>query len=535
MSKKWLIIISIAVIIMGAAIGFIGSGGFSYLYVPKGETEIRLSGKPSSQVTADVKRATSGFNELMQENQAKLTRRVILYIAEGDAAYEQVLTTEFNEDSSAARDIVKISGGWSGGKIAVTALNAKAGVMANKSDRYMTTAHELYHQMQYELAGGNNSGENSIFWLEEGSADYVGAKLAEKLGGKKFNKWVLDTELTLLGATDMADISKLGVNNLTQRKDIMRTYTHAYQQSDIMCYFLLEQYAKGNELAKLNEYFSALKNNDAAAAFTKTFGVSLKDFLIKFKEWQVAEQQKFQLDITAREGVAAATKNNIARELSKTKNMLLLRFGINMAGKYEIVLTKNSEDLANALIEICSMDKKEANDIAKASLWIENGSTVFINTGELKDNNQVIFTAGSMLMRMYQTQRLDDSKPSIEWLTRGTGYIAGVTALMDSGEGSLNNYLANWQQNLRQRPLPNLADMRTKENFNQIANAYSDDTVAMLSEVAVAELLMESGYAGIVNWQEMVRQNMSVDKAFSAAFGKNLSAFENKINMMLYR
>lgn len=535
MSKKWLIIIGIAVTVIGTAIGFISSGGISYLYVPEGETEIKLAGSPSSQVTADVKRANSGFNELMQENKAKLTRRVMLYIAEGDAAYEQVLTREFNEDSSAARDIVKISGGWSGGKIAVTALNAKAGVMANKSERYMTTAHELYHQMQYELSNGNNSGENSIFWLEEGSADYVGAKLAEKLGGKRFEKWVLDTELTLLGATDIADINKLGATNLKERKDIMRTYTHAYQQSDIMCYFLLEKYAKGREIAKLNEFFAALKNNDALAAFAKTFGVSLKDFLEQFKAWQRAEQQNFKFTVTAREGVSAAAKNNIARELSKAKNMLSTRFGINMAGNYAIVLAKDNSDLANALVTMCSMDKKEADDIAKTSLWIENGSTVLINTGELKDNKQIIFTTGSMLMRMYQTQKLDDSKPSIEWLTRGAGYIAGVTALINSGEGSLNSYLANWRQNLRQRPLPNLVDMRTKENFNQIASAYSDDTAAMLCEAAVAELIMDSGYESIANWQEMARENINVEKTFSAAFGKNLSAFENKISLTLLK
>lgn len=121
----------------------------------------------SGAALADVQKATAAFDGLTQEKLG-VTRRhsVRVYVAASDADYRRILREEFALSDEEAGQVAAISGGWSGGSLHVTAVNAKAGVMDGHSDRYATTAHELFHQLQYEMSHGRDTDKTALFWLE---------------------------------------------------------------------------------------------------------------------------------------------------------------------------------------------------------------------------------------------------------------------------------------------------------------------------------------------------------------------------------
>ena len=117
--------------------------------------------------------------------------------------------------------VAAISGGWAGGSAHITAVNASAGVMTTFGDRYNTTGHELFHQLQHELSHGKDVDERSLFWLEEGSADYIGAALADSLGGKPLWKWQLDVKAALLRARSTVKPTALQHCDFEQHKKLI--------------------------------------------------------------------------------------------------------------------------------------------------------------------------------------------------------------------------------------------------------------------------------------------------------------------------
>lgn len=530
MKRLLYFILLLAVVIGGVAAGFFFAGDKVAAILGRGGITVSAEGEPPAATVRDVERAATAFNALLAEQSGgKLTRGVRLYVAASDAVYEQVLAREFGENAAAARELARVSGGWSGGRLGVTAVNGGAGVMASTSDRYATTAHELYHQLQYELSDGENTDKKSLFWLEEGSADYVGALLAERLGGKSVHKWLLDTRLDLVSAKVVIDPARLGVTTLAERKEIMGQDLHAYQLADVMTCYLLEKYAKGEELGRLAVFFTALRDVDSsAAAFERAFSVTPTAFLADFSAWWAAEQAGYSMEVVARPGVSSELRGAMEQELARAASVLTGEFGTRLTGSYELLLARDREDLARALVDYCSIESRRAGELAASSLWIENGSTVLVNASELTERDQQIFCAGVMLMRIMQSQRLGSTEHSIEWLARGTGYIAGVACLTAAGRGELADYRSAWVRELRARPVPSLSDLRTLDSFQRVSATYSDDTVSLLTEVAVADLIARSSSAALTQWQERTRATGDATRAFYAVFGMQLADFERR-------
>ena len=119
---------------------------------------IQPAGNVPADVMADVREAAAGFSRLADDAGVPLAHGVTLFVAPTQEDYERVLTQQFSHSEEEAAKISAISGGWTGGKQGKTALNGAAGVMQDRSDRMSTTAHELFHQLQYDLSHGNDAG-----------------------------------------------------------------------------------------------------------------------------------------------------------------------------------------------------------------------------------------------------------------------------------------------------------------------------------------------------------------------------------------
>lgn len=540
--KKLGCLLLVFLLAAGVTAGLLAGGGRDFAgWGRKGDGTIHVQpeGKPEAGLLQDVEKAASAFNDLLQAGMGvRLTRDVEVYVAGTEADYQQVLRREFSLEPAEAKSIAEISGGWTGGKRAVTAINGKAGVMTGTSDRISTTAHELFHQVQYELSDGNDTDEKALFWLEEGSADYIGARVAAELGGKTMMKWILDVKTELIRAPHTANPEQLQHNTLAQRKALMRKDLHTYQLADLMTWYLLDHYAKGQEETKLAVYFRKLKEvHEGETAFAQTFGVELTPFLQEFSRWWAAEQQKpAVLHFEVREGVPRSLEQSLQSQAEAVQSLFSRRFGRQLCGEYQIVLSRDQQDMAKAVALYCDLPAKQAQELAAASLWIENGSTILINTQQLDTDRQRIFTMGALMMRVLQGQRMGAPERNVEWLVRGAGYIMGVARLGEAEMGTLTQYQRAWIDVLQQAGrVPQLAQMGTAEGYRKVADSFTDDTASVLAEYATAELVNRYGWKSLADWQEAVRATGDGQKAFRQVFGLSLADFEAAVQAKVQR
>ena len=504
-----------------------------------GYIKILTEGQPSETMMRDVRQACEAFNRTIEQTMGvRLQRNVKVFVGGTEGDYQQILQREFGLEPEEARAIADISGGWAGGKKAITAINGKAGVMNSSSDRISTTGHELFHQVQYELSDGNDTDEQALFWLEEGSADYVGADLAARLGGKSMQKWILDVKAELMGASHIISPENLQHNTLEQRKALMGKDLHSYQMSDLMTWYLLVTRAKGHEGEKLAQYFRQLKETkQGEVAFQNTFGLSLEDFLRQFDRWWKEEQTKpAVLHFEAREGVSQALVRPLEAETSAVQTMFQNRLGQQLHGEYQIVLANNQEDLAEAVKTYCGIPEEQAKELAASSLWIENGSTILLNASQIESDRQQSFTVGVMLMRVMQGQRMGQPERGIEWLMRGSGYLMGVARLGEKGLGTLPQYQRAWLDSLRKAGrIPQLAQMTSVDGFRQVSQSYSDDTASVMAEYATAELVNRRGWPSLVRWAEATRATGDAQKAFRQVYRQSSADFEAELQSRVQR
>lgn len=500
--------------------------------------EIHVEGQGAS--LADVKKAAAAFDELTQQKLgAERHHSVKVYVAASDADYRAILKDKFSLDDDEAAEIAAISGGWSGGSLHITAINAKAGVMDSHSDRYATTAHELFHQLQYELSHGRDTDKEALFWLEEGSADYVGALMAEKLGGRKLARWQLDVRDDLLGAPKPADPSALIHLEFAERKSIMKKDLHAYEMADMMTSFLLDRFDENQRGQKLTDYFKALgAGKSGEEAFAETFGLSLDDYLAEFSVWwQAQKAQPAVIHIEAGEGVTSEQADFIEAQAAAVQNLLQRRFGTTLRGEYTLVLASGKDKLAEAVHTHSDMTLAEAKKDVGQSLWLENGSTLFLDAASLDSRRQQIFSLGVMLTRVMEAQAMGGTDREVAWLARGMAYLIGTQRLGEEGFGSMEDYRRTWYSVLEENGrFPDASSLVTPKSYEQSVASFGDESCSIIAELTADDLVTSHGWQSFAKWQRAAAlADGDGEKAFRSVYGTSASSFASSATSRLMR
>ena len=460
----------------------------------------------------------------------KLNESVDLHVAATLTDYEAVLAREFELTPEEAQKIAAVSGGWSGGWRHTTAINGSAAVMKSRADRVSTTAHELFHQVQYELSEGSDTDQGSLFWLEEGSADYIGALTADKLGVRSLSKWERDTLAELRAAPSAVNPGELLHCDLARRQELMQKKYHAYQISDQMVWYLLSRQPSGEGLKRLTAYFRALAaGQDGKLALQEVFGVSQEEFLREFDLWyREAINKPGQWLIESREGVAREAAPEIDRQFTATKELLRRLWGIELKGEYHLILAADADDLTARLTQECSIPPERAKSLAVGSLWVENGSTVVINADELKENRQIIFSVAVMETRLLISQLTGAAEDELEWFNRGIAYLMGIRRLSETGMGTMAQYRYTWETHLRGENLPTLAQLMSTEDYL----ATQGDAVTELTELATLTLAERYGYESLIEYLGAARNLGSYREAFRQVYGFTPEAYSGQFRLM---
>lgn len=546
----------LAVLIFLLLLGGAGWAGFymsdlwptfaAYLEDRETNPAIRIheAGNVSAAARRDVELATEKFPLLLhREMGTGLRHSVDVYIAASEDDYAAVLRKQFDLSADDAREVAAVSGGWSGGRIRTTAINGTAGVMDTSGERIATTGHELFHQVQYELSHGNDTNEQALFWLSEGSADYIGALLADQYGGRPFAKWQMDVLDALLATPKVIRPESLMHLDFEQRKAVMARENHAYQMADLMTWYLLQRYPREEANDRLKNYFYMLgEKKDGEAAFARAFGMSSADYLQEFSAWwQQQKQQPAEIHYEVRAGVTPEMAAAVKEEVRKSQDFLTKRFGRTLGGAYTIILTNSRDDMVQAAAAMAGMSEEEANDFSGDSLWVESGSTILLNVANLTDERQRIFNLAVMTARVFEAQNMGAESKEVAWLSRGIAYLAGTGRLEEAGYGTLPDYRRAWLETLRQgRDIPNVVHLETKQGFEEASASLGSERVSAVTELAAASLLDRRGWSGFYRWMRAVgardetgEEAQAGRDAFRAVYGQDTAAFADSLCVQL--
>lgn len=505
---------------------------------------IHEAGTVSPAARRDVELAAQEFPLLMDRELGRgLSHSVHLYLAGSEEDYESVLREHFHLSADDAREVAAVSGGWSGGRIHTTAINGAAGVMDTSGERIATTGHELFHQVQYELSQGSDTDERALFWLSEGSADYIGALLADSYGGRPLAKWQMDVRDDLLAAPRAIRPESLMHLDFAQRKEIMAKENHAYQMADLMTWYLLQRYDREDANNRLADYFCQLHEaTDGEQAFAQAFGLSLDEYLQDFVSWwRQQKQQPAEIHYEVRAGVTPQMAAAVEDDVRKSQAFLRRHFGRELGGAYTIVLTSSQDDMVQAALSLAGMSEEEARAFSGDSLWVESGSTILLNVAKLTDERQRIFNLGAMMARVFTAQHTGEEKNELAWLARGVAYLVGTGRLEEAGYGSLVDYRRAWQEKLRQADAwPRLPQLATKQGFEETASSVGSECVTAYTELAAASLLERHGWSGFYRWMRAAAarggskaEDQARREAFHAVFGQDPAAFDASLRVQL--
>lgn len=401
--KKWCAVLAIA-FVMGMGLFW---GYHTYMGPearPAGVAVVAEGDVPEKTMRL-VQQSAQIFQDTMEQHHAPLTHGVNVFVAATQEDYTAVIAREFEQGKEDAEAIARVSGGWTGGRRGCTALNGAAGVMGGASDITSTTAHELFHQLQYELSDGNDTDKRAIFWLEEGAADYVGALIAEKAKGKTLHKWKLDTLHDLRLAKTTVKPEALTHCTMEERMSLMQKEYHTYQVADVMVLCLLEQ-QEGRELSSLLRYFRLLRTHaKGEEAFEEAFGVSYPKFQEEFRAWYQREMQlPVRVTDSSRPGVPEGLAGNLQGALKRALPSVRQAFGGEPHGRFDLVLCADEGDFAAAIAEICAVSKEEAAGLADGNLWVESGSTIILQAGQLENERQQAYAMATLLCRLLRIE-----------------------------------------------------------------------------------------------------------------------------------
>ena len=239
---------------------------------------------------AMVQKTVDTFNAVVREDLgAALARDVRVFVCPDRDSYRAVLGRELGLSPDIAARSAKVTIGFYAVRTSSVAVHFDITGSSAERRAYKATAHELFHQLQYQLAGGRLAG--SHYWLREGTADLVGALVAEKIGYQSIARWQADQLNVLRRTGKLASLQEIPAADLDRWTTLMENDQHPYEMADLMVLRL----AAGTDAGyrSFAEYFRLLGRGVANdAAFRQAFGLTVDEFYADFAGYLNANLKK---------------------------------------------------------------------------------------------------------------------------------------------------------------------------------------------------------------------------------------------------
>jgi hypothetical protein len=490
----------------------------------------------TAQVSSEIIQKTiSSFDEILKNDmKVTLDDTIRLFICPDRESYSRVLFRDmgFKAGDSAYR--AGLTGGMSNSKkriIAVLAINN-----SDKSRRllYKSTAHELFHQIQFQLSGGKR--DNEFYWLKEGTADYVGATIAEKTGGQSLEKWKLDQFNTLRKSESRTTAEKIfSVSSAEWTTYLARKY-QPYQISDLMVFYLMEKSGK-NGFQSIAEFYRRLGNDESPEkAFTESFKIDRKVFINEFNAWYegfLSETAK--IDLICDTGVSPALKNNFEKSVTKVREFCKKNWGNDFRSSMRLFIVADAAGYANKLVSELGMKQQEAESKAKnTSRWYMVDSIIIFNAGVLKNKEQIeTAVAETLCLKNIQDAPASDSSAKLQWMVRGFSAIAVSSVTMSTNDERVKYRSMHLDVLAKASVLPDLSRLEKGKEWDEAAKKYKSNELKAVSFTACDYLASTYGEESLLKWFKALDDDEDAVDSFKIAFGKKPKEFYTEFDAYL--
>lgn len=505
-----------------------------------GSAELKVVAEPETDPAhvEMVQKTVNAFNESLRVDMGiTLDRNVKVFICPTRESYRQVLQRELGQSSADAERISKVSGGFSSGQSnAVAVYVDRSGGLTASSRAYKTTAHELFHQVQYQLAA-NKMGK-SFYWMKEGTADLVGAVVAEKVGYQSLDKWKLDQVNTLKKAETHVSPQEILITNLDQWTTLMEKKQYPYEMSDLMVFYLMQQTGTDGYRAIANYYRLIGQGTTNDEAFERAFGITSSKLVAGFWGWFVENSvQSARIEVIAAPDVPAAWLDDFNRGAELSRQYFIDYWGRDIYSSMRFILTTGKQAYAAAMMKEFGISAADAEQRAQSSVWWYIGSTTVYDTNTLTTKRQRVHViANSLIRRFAQETAPQQQLEDLLWLVNGVADVVASRIVERSGAYTMDQYRNAWITTLgREAVLPGLAELSTAPSWKQAKAKYGTEAVNRTAALAGWYLLEKHSPAAFNKWCKAVKETGSAEIAFQQVYGMTTAQFYEEFSSYLAR
>lgn len=238
---------------------------------------VTVSAEPrvQSDAVSDFTRAADLTLQFFRETYGlDLTRSIRILLVPDAAAYAAAMMREWNINQTEADRRVRTTSGWTSG----TTIIVNTANTSTPRARIFLAAHELTHQYQIQVSAP--TGAWTLYWMTEGVADVVGARLVDRGGAGVMTDTRQAWVTALRRAATRPDLDALATESAWFAALNAHGAAVTYRYAGMAALYLAE--TKG--YPPLMGFFAALRDTrERAPAFQRAAGITLDEFTHEYK------------------------------------------------------------------------------------------------------------------------------------------------------------------------------------------------------------------------------------------------------------
>lgn len=474
-----------------------------------------------------VQKVVDSFNGIVEEklNQT-LTRDVKIFVCPDRDSYAKVLEKEFEMVKEVAERRAKFSDGMANSEKNIVAINLDPDDIYNPEyHAYYTTAHELAHQLQFQLS--SNKVNKTLYWFVEGTADFFAAQIVEEIGYRNVVNWKTDQYYIARNVSSRVMPNQITYIPFNAWEKLIEDQKYPYQVSNLMVFYLGLQ-TKRNLNEAVVEYFSlAAGDSEDTVNFEKCFGIKHQDFLSDVSEW-------LNQSIRVLGKLIVDSKGNfdpipaISEGFNRSQVFFQDNYGAYVRSNQKVILAPEKYSFLMELGKGFGVTRSESGKIAKDRSWWSYKNKILMNLDLLPDYQSQVFNSAAMMASQFQNQQSRVMLwENLTWFKQGMAHLFAALITEQAEVNTLEFYHDSWLKEVEEAGVSiALSDLRTKAEWDRAVEKYGASTIDSYSALAVQLLMERNGLASFAIWLGDSRKYKNSIDAFSVAFKISPTDFE---------
>lgn len=483
------------------------------------------------QLVHNVQLVADAFDQILAtELGVTLDKDVKLFVAPSRDAYIQVLQRELGLSQEVAERSGKMTSGFSASGRQTIALNGGLAAMKTLGGVSAVAAHELFHQVQKQLEGGKWV---RLYWVSEGTADYVGAMVADRLGVMSLDGWKQQRINLLRKTPGHARPQELADINLAQWSTLMEQGKQPYTMSDLMVVFLLEQ-GKNRSIADFTEYFRQCRNlQNGRSALQAAFGMGLNEFLARFDPWFASLMtRQATVSLLPAGAPQPALLAEAGRSLAAVSSLLENQWGVPLQSNLRLVLAASAAEYSGALTREFGYAPDAAAKMSAES-WRFNRNTAVLRLDGITSAELRSQRLTELVARMWVADTLAAKATQVLFWLRSGGILCAAAMATDRlYPGAARRQQSIWLQRL-DATTPSLAELSSLDSYQALQKQHGARKLEALSALATQLLIEKHGLAAYGDWLRSAGASGNDSQAFATVFGISWAEFAEQFQSYL--